>query len=273
MTPIPPAAPTAQQVAKLQRRERRLARYQQVMELHRQGHPVSTISRTVDLERKTIRRWIRVGRFPERKRPVRPRPKVQAFAEHLQRRWAEGCRNATKLFQEIRDLGYRGGRSMVAQFVSGWRRSGTPAKPRVAHRLAPKHAAILATRASDKLNPSQQILLDRLAFACPDSTRIRRMSLDFRAALASEDSQELRHWIERVKRSEIGPIIRFAWGLSKDLSAVTAAIDTEWSSGQVEGQINRLKTIKRQMYGRASFPLLRARVLPFNPSVPVSRAP
>jgi transposase len=266
-------APTAQQLAKLHRRERRLARYQQVIELHRQGHSVNAISRAVRLERKTVRRWIRAGQFPEHKQPHRPRPKVHAFADHLQRRWSEGCRNATRLFQEIRDLGYRGGRSMVAQFVCGWRKSGKPVKPRVAQRIAPKHAAILATSAPDQLSSSQQLLIERLAVECPDSNRIRRMSLDFREVLNSGDSLRLRHWIERVKRSEIGPMVRFAWGLTKDLSAVSAAVDTEWSSGQVEGQINRLKTLKRQMYGRAGFNLLRARVLPFVAAGAASRAP
>lgn len=273
VTPVVIAPPTSQQMAKLRRRERRFACFQQVMELHRQDHSVSAISRIVHLERKTIRRWIRAGQFPERKRPVRPRPKVHAFANHLQRRWAEGCRNATKLFREIRELGYRGGRSRVAQFVSGWRKSGKPVMPHLAQRVAPRHATILVTRPPDQLSPSQQRLLDRLAIECPDAVRIRRMSLDFREALSCGDSLQLRHWIEAVKRSEIGPIIRFAWGLTKDLSAVTAAVDTEWSSGQVEGQINRLKTLKRQMYGRAGFTLLRARVLPIAPATPLSRAP
>jgi len=82
------------------------------------------------------------------------------IAEHLQRRWAEGCRNATKLFQEVRELGYRGGRSMVAQFVSGWRKSGKPARPHLAHRIAPKHAAILVMRTLENLSSSQQLLLE-----------------------------------------------------------------------------------------------------------------
>jgi transposase len=66
---------------------------------------------------------------------------------------------------------------------------------------------------------------------------------------------------------ESGPLVRFACGLRRDFSAIVAAAETEWSSGQVEGQINRLKTIKRQMYGRAGFSLLRARVLPVLPCV------
>ena len=73
----------------------------------------------------------------------------------------------------------------------------------------------------------------------------------------------MQQWIDRTKRCEFGSLVRFAYGLQKDISAVTAAVDTPWSTGQVEGQINRLKMIKRQMYGRAGFELLRARVLPF----------
>ena len=88
----------------------------------------------------------------------------------------------------------------------------------------------------------------------------------FRAALTSGNSNQLRQWIEGAKRSEFGQIVRFAYGLQKDILAVAAAVDTPWSTSQVEGQINRLKMIKRQMYGRAGFELLRARVLPYNTS-------
>ena len=76
-----------------------------------------------------------------------------------------------------------------------------------------------------------------------------------------------------AKHSEFGAVVRFAYGLQKDISAVAAAVDTSWSTGQVEGQINRLKAIKRQVYGRAGFELLRARVLPYSPAVTAGPAP
>jgi hypothetical protein len=104
---------------------------------------------------------------------------------------------------------------------------------------------------------------------------MRALALDFRAALTSNDGQQMRAWIETAKQSGIGSFVRFAFGLQKDLSAVLAAVETRWSNGQVEGQINRLKMIKRQMYGRANFTLLRSRVLPYTPAAPfeVQRAP
>ena len=73
-------------------------------------------------------------------------------------------------------------------------------------------------------------------------------------------------WIELTKRCKFGPLVRLAYSLHKDMAAVSAAVETSWSNGQVEGQINRLKMIKRQMYGRAGFALLRARVLPYVPA-------
>jgi transposase len=131
---------------------------------------------------------------------------------------------------------------------------------------ASQHAAILVTRRADQLTEEQQQLLDRLAVHWPAVTAIRKEALDFRAALQGGDSKLLQHWIEKARQSEFGPIVRFAYGLKKDIGAVAAAVDTEWSNGQTEGQINRLKMIKRQMYGRAGFALLRARVLPYCPA-------
>ena len=116
-------------------------------------------------------------------------------------------------------------------------------------------------------------MLDRLARHCPTIIELRQLALGFRAALVADDSNQLRGWIDEARHSEFGAVARFAYGLHKDLSAVAAAVDTSWSSGQVEGQINRLKTIKRQMYGRAGFELLRARVLPYPPAATTGPAP
>jgi transposase len=85
-------------------------------------------------------------------------------------------------------------------------------------------------------------------------------------ATSPEAPQRVSPKHEGAKHSEFGPVVRFAYGLQKDISAVAAAVDTSWSTGQVEGQINRLKMIKRQMYGRAGFELLRDRVLPYSPA-------
>lgn len=255
------------------RRERRLERYQQVLALFNSGQSQAAISRALGMGRKTIRRWLGRGEFPERKPPHRPPPKVSEFADYLQQRWNEGCHNASRLYQEIRQKGYSGKHAMVRRFVSGWRKTGKPTSPELPQRISPKHAAILVTRPADKINDEQQQLLDRIETQCPEVIDLRKISLGFRAALAGDDSNQLRGWVEGAKHSEFGPVVRFAYGLQKDISAVAAAVDTSWSTGQVEGQINRLKMIKRQMYGRAGFELLRARVLPYSLAVIAGPAP
>jgi transposase len=266
--PVPPRVTQSQL-----RRQRRLERYQQVMALFHSGQSQAAISRALGMGRKTIRRWLRRGEFPERKPPHRPPPKVSEFADYLQQRWNEGCHNASRLYQEIRQKGYAGKHNMVRRFVSGWRRTGKATSPDAPQRISPKHAAILVTRPADKVTDEQQQLLNRIETQCPEVADLRNMSLGFRAALVADDSQQLRRWIEGAKHSEFGPVVRFAYGLQKDISAVAAAVDTSWSTGQVEGQINRLKMIKRQMYGRAGFQLLRARVLPFSPVTVAGPAP
>ncbi len=255
------------------RRQRRLARYEEVVTLFQSGHSQAAISKALGLQRKTIRRWLRGGGFPERKPPHRPPPKVNEFGAYLEQRWNEGCHNATALYQEIRDKGYRGKRSMVARFVASWRKTGRTTRPNAPERISPRHAAILVTRGVDQMTEEQQRLFDRIASQCPEVVDLRQIALAFRAALTGGDAAKLRLWIEGARHCEYGPVVRFAYGLRKDLPAVSAAVETSWSTGQVEGQINRLKMIKRQMYGRAGFELLRARVLPYSSASTVGASP
>ncbi len=266
---------TRQDSLKQQRRQRRLDRYGQVIGLYHQGCSQRRISESLEIERKTVRRWIRAGQFPERKPPRQRPPQVHRFAEYLQRRWEEGCHNATRLFQEIRLQGYRGGRGMVARHVAGWRNPAQAFPTARPQKITPKQAAILGTKPAAQLTAEQQLLLDQLSAKCPDLLGLRKLVGDFREVLRCGEGQSLLVWMKNAKHSGIGPVARFAVGLEKDFSAVLAAVETPWSNGQVEGQINRLKTLKRQMFGRAGFPLLRARVLPYAPFdfTPVSQPP
>ena len=260
-----PSAPS-QLTPSQQRRQRRLDRYEEVVARFNAGESQAAISRAMGLERKTSRRWLRRGQFPERKRPCRRPAKVNEFADYLHERWNEGRHNASRLFREIQAKGYAGKRAMVARFVAGWRITGNAVSPKSPRRVTPKHAAILVTRPANEMTEEQRQLLDRLEAQRPEIRDLRYLALSFRGALAADESAPMKQWINRARHCEFGPIVRFAYGLQKDISAVAAAVDTPWSTGQVEGQINRLKTIKRQMYGRAGFDLLRARVLPDTPS-------
>jgi transposase len=255
---------------KQQRRQRRQERYERVMELHRRGYTQRAIGAEVGIVCKTIRRWLRTGQFPERKRVTGRRSHVREFDDYLRQRWNEGCHNATLLFREIRERGYQGSRQMVSNHTSTWRTSPRPelSQRKKLDRIAPKHAAILACRPAERLSEQPRTLLEQVAINCPSLRSMRFLALDFREAISSNDRDGMLHWIRTAAQSGFGPLARFAYGLRKDFNAVIAAVETPWSNGQTEGQINRLKAIKRQMYGRAGFPLLRARVLPYQAMAP-----
>jgi transposase len=256
---------TRQQALQQEHRQRRLERYEKMVQLHRQGCSQKKISEVLQLDRRTVRRWMRAGVFPERQARRRGPTKVHRFEAYLQQRWAEGCHNATRLFEELRRQGYQGSRGTVAQHVAKWRNSPEAVPTVRKQQITPKQAAIWITKPPGQLATEQQALLDQLAAQCPDLVKLRQFSTEFREALQSGQGQALRAWMTRAENSGIDSLARFAAGLKKDLDAVLAAVETCWSNGQVEGQINRLKTLKRQMYGRAGFTLLRARVLPYIP--------
>lgn len=270
-TPAPqlPLPKTRYQQRKDERRERRLERYNEVIELHRQGMSQSEISRRLDLQRKTVRRFLRAGRFPERSAPHRRPPRVNAFRDYLQQRWNEGCHNATQLWGEIQGRGYAGSRSMVAKLVAEFRTSGTkyfrqPAvQPELKHRdLSPRQAAMLMARRPEDLNADQQRTLAKLTEASPEIATMHDLVGEFRALLRGGREEDLPKWTDHAIASGLPEMKRFGETLQRDQSAILAAIRLPWSNGQVEGQVHRLKLIKRQMYNRAGFLLLKRRVLP-----------
>jgi len=270
----PPRLSVAQKRS-AQSRERRLDLYNQVLELHKQGMTDRAIGSALHIGRKTVRRFLRAGQFPERAKPRRPAPRVNKFRDYLQQRWQEGCHNATTLWHEIQTQGYVGGRSMVAILVSTFRTPGTkyhrqntspPASTSKRKLLSPRQAAMLLARSPEKLDEGEKQLISHLEKVCPTTGLLRELVRSFAEVLRQKEKLALQPWIDRAIDLGLPAIKSFCDGLIRDRAAVTSAISLNWSNGQVEGQVHRLKLIKRQMYGRASFNLLRARVLPFIPA-------
>jgi transposase len=123
-------------------------------------------------------------------------------------------------------------------------------------------AAALLTKFRTALTPQQEEIVDTLKQQCPDFAVMRKLVLGFRNVLRLGELARLHSWIEQAQNSGIHAMTRFVRTLRQDLSAIEAAVTYRWSNGPVEGHINRLKTLKRQMYGRAGVELLRARMLP-----------
>jgi transposase len=128
--------------------------------------------------------------------------------------------------------------------------------------VSPQEAAALLSKAKPMLNQRQRKIVEYLK-RTPDFAAMRRLVLSFRSILCHGKVSSMKRWIVEAEAAGIAAISKFIRRLKQDREAVENAVEHAWSNGPVEGHINRLKTLKRQMYGRADFELLRARVLPF----------
>lgn len=255
---------------KQERRAWRLERYERVVDLDAQGVPQREIARQLGMHRGTVRRFIAAGCFPERAYHQRAR-EADPFVEYLRRRWEEGCHNAAELTEELKQRGFRGSYDMVKRQVASWRSCSRDSptnkrstkRPRQAFiRPSSNHVAWLLLKTPGDMEPQEQLLMKAIAKHCPPLETAASLSLEFAEMVKERRASALESWIARARASDgLADLSRFAEGLESDLAAVKAALSLPWSNGQVEGQVNRLKLIKRQMFGRARFDLLRQRVL------------
>jgi transposase len=163
----------------------------------------------------------------------------------------------------------------LERLLSQWRRAGRPAgidgpaaktavlrDPSTGNLISPIVAAALCIKPRGLLTEPQAAKVDAFKASSVDFAVMRRLAMRFRGILRGTDVQKLDQWLHDADRSWLYGIRRFARTLRQDLAAVRNAITEAWSNGQTEGQINRLKTLKRSMYGRAGVALLRARMMP-----------
>ena len=248
----------------------RRARYTQVVELHRQGVSARHIAELVGVHRVTAHRFIAAADFPERAaHPLRP-SKLDPFVAHLEQRWTQGVRNVQQLWREVRARGYAGGTGMVRRYVHHLRsppmssgEAGERARVMRAAARSPSSRRIAwwLQKPAERLADDERLFVEQLCVECPEAVAVRVRAAEFRDLLCRREVGRFEPWLAAVKDGGVKELINFADGLKQDRAAVEAAIRYKWSQGQVEGQINRLKLIKRSMFGRANLDLLKARVL------------
>ncbi len=257
-----------------EKRRERLERYERVLELRERGLYVEDIAREVGLSQATVVSWLNAGGFPEQKRRKRKKPSpVEPYADYLERRWRERCINMAQLFREIKEMGYEGSYDAVADHLRCFRRGLLPPARMTAEEAdgPPKGSRhecqetarllMLEAKAPDALDTEQSEWLEQLRERCPELAAAQELAGRFARIMREGEEERLAGWFRAVEMSSLSEIRTFAKGVRQDEAAVRAAISLPWSSGQVEGQVNRLKLVKRQMYGRANFDLLRRRVL------------
>src|SRR4051812_16735359 len=276
--PGPPPGKRRAQRGREDRRAQRLARYDAVIALHREGHSHAAISRQTGLGRRTVRRYLRAGAFPERAAaPARP-TMLAPYEAYLRTRWTKGCHNAQQLWREIRSRGYTGEAANVRRYLARWRPAPGRPGPTVRQDQAddapptppvrqptpvpsPRQARWLLLRATETLTPEERAYRTALLDAETTVCEVQQLVADFGTLVRTRNAPGLIAWLERADASSLPEVRSFAAGLRRDRAAVDAALSSPWSNGQTEGQIPRLKVLKRQMYGRAMLDLLEKRFL------------
>ncbi len=244
----------------------RMARYEQMIELHKQGMTQGAIAQQIGISLQTVHRWLAAGAFPACTRHHYV-SHFDPYLPYLTLRWAQGCHNIAQLFRELEARGYRGSYASVRDNIvrrlqfDGRKTPASPSSPQALPLPLPRQAAFVFLRRPEKLRVQEQETLAMLRHINSEVDLAYDLVQQFAQMLRTRTAEPLDAWLVQVHTSNLPELQSFATGIEKDKDAVKAGLTWWISNGMVEGHVNKLKLIKRQGYGRADFPLLRKRVL------------
>ena len=226
-----------------------------ILALSKIGIPIKQIVRQTGHSRKLVRQVIRGERHDVF------RTRQSSLDQHLpwlNDQWAAGCRNGAELWRRLKARGFRGSLRVVGEWTTRRRRS-EKADVENLHRIpSARTIARLMTVGRDTLSKAETITVAAVEAGVPTLLEAREIVAEFHGMIRRGAAAELSSWVERARASLIAS---FARGVPNDEAAVRAAIILPWSNGQTEGQITRLKLVRRQMYGRGKLDLLQARLI------------
>ncbi|WUR86764.1 transposase [Streptomyces phaeochromogenes] len=242
--------------------ERTRAKHATIHALLAAGHSKRSVARQLGMTLNTILHFSRATTPEEMFTGQRQNraTRLDAYKPYLDQRWQEGCTNAWKLWEEIKEQGYPRGYASVRDYVSRTLRG----KPQPIGPRPPSARAVTRWILThpDALPEGDRIRLKAVLANCPELTALVEYVRSFAHMVTQLQGDQLPEWIASARTTtELPSLSRFTQHLERDLNAVIAGLTLPWSSGVVEGHINRIKMLKRQMYGRAGFKLLRKRVL------------
>jgi len=258
-----------------QRQARRQALHQQVWALHSQGWTAPAIAQQVGLGLRTVQRDLQSATFAGRKRRSDHGDSLlNPYKPYLLERWNAGCYTAMRLFRELQRRGYHGRYGLVAAYARRLRQAQGLAPgqrcprrslPRVVapvyQPLTPRRATWLVLRQEAKRTEAEAHQLAQLREHQAEIAEAIDLAQDFAHLVRQRQPERLEPWLQRATTSALEAMQRFATGLRDDYEAVKASVTLPWSTSPVEGHINRLKMLKRQMFGRARLDLLSRRFL------------
>jgi transposase len=221
------------------------------------GQSLRQMAQALGLDRRTVRRYVAMDQPPVY--PVR-RPRatqLTPYMEYLGKRWTQGCHNARRLYQELVQRGYTGSASMVRKVLQPWRADPEATPPT----RTPARRTWLLLRPAARLSEENRDTLEGFLRANPLLAQGYALKTRFQTLLAQRDRTAFDQWLQEAETSDLPSFQTVARSFRQDYAAIIAALTTPWSTGQCEGQICRVKLLKRLGYGRAKLDLLRQRIL------------
>ncbi len=256
---VPPAqenAPSSSQVARQQQ-------YRELLAFAQQGLGPEQIAPLLGLSERTVYRWLAQAQAPSWHHHVRSDSVIDPYQAYVLKRWQEGCQKGSILLRELKAQGYRGSERAVYRYLTflnahsssqGLLMAMTPI-------LLSKRTAWLLVKQPSALDEEELHDLSVLRQGSPTAEEVYRLVQAFGQMVRLRQGERLDEWLKQVETSAIPELQTFAVGIQRDKAAVQAGLTLSYSNGLLEGHVNRLKLIKRSMYGRAKFDLLRLRVL------------
>jgi transposase len=260
------------------RRERRVERFEQVHERHRQGHSLRRIARDLAMSRCAVRRYLRCETCPDWNPGRARKSQLDVHREWIDAR-LDGNPNALELHRQLTAMGFRGSYGSVRRYVAKRLRAAGKKRQRAGlaavknrgrtdaaatstvRRPSAKQLSFEWVRRPENRKAEEQAHLDAVRAGSDELASALELADEFAALIRKQSQGTLSDWLAKAESTTCPELRQFAKGIRRDEAAVLTALTEPWSNGPVEGHVNRLKTIKRQMYGRAGFMLLRARVL------------
>ncbi len=226
-----------------------------ILAMAKEGATIKEIVRSAGYSRGLVRKVLR----GQRSDIFRVRSSsLEAYLPWLDEQWAAGRRNGSELWRSLKQRGFRGCLRVVSEWSARRRRSERMDASAISRAPSARTIARLLTIGRDQLSKAETVTVAAIESGVEHLVEAREVVADFQAMIRRKAPTELDPWIERARTSLVAAL---ANGVTKDKAAVASALSSGWSNGQAEGQICKLKLVKRQMYGRGKLDLLQARVI------------
>jgi transposase len=236
-------------------------RYEQVQKLKAEGKHIAAITRELRLAPGTARRYFHAQSADELvAASLAGWPSMlDDYKPHLHQRWNQGCTNIQQLHREVTALGFRGSYGTVYAYLAPFK--GKAAPPAVPAPPKVRHITSWIRRRPDHLDPGEQVKLKEVRAACPHLDALRTHVEEFAKIMTGRHGERLDAWITAARAYDLPHLHTFTNGLERDHAAVQAGLTLPYSSGAVEGKVCKIKFLKRLMFGRANYDLLRKMAL------------